>query len=111
MGPVVFGYNHDWRPGYNSERIGLLRLTKRSTRAAGWALFEARLIGGGRVTTNVSQPNPDRDFRAVSWVRLMALRLEDRAMATSFVTMPTVDSLSVIWLCGDKLTPDYPCLG
>jgi hypothetical protein len=30
-----------------------LRLTKRSTRAAGWAVFEAKLVGGGRVTANV----------------------------------------------------------
>jgi hypothetical protein len=53
IGPVVFGYNLDSRPGDTPERIGLLRLTKRSTRAAGWAIFEARLIGGGRVTANV----------------------------------------------------------
>jgi hypothetical protein len=25
----------------------------RSTRAAGWAFFEAKLVGGGRVTANV----------------------------------------------------------
>jgi hypothetical protein len=59
IGPIVFGYNRDRRPDHLPERIGLLRLTKRSTRAAGWALFEAKLIGGGRVTANVSQPNSD----------------------------------------------------
>jgi hypothetical protein len=88
-----------------------LRLTKRSTRAAGWALFEAELIGGGRVTANVSQPNPDRNFRMVSRVRLMALRLGDCAMATSFVTVTSLDSLGAIWLRKDKRTPNYPSFG
>jgi hypothetical protein len=39
------------------------RLTKRSTRAAGWAIFDAKLIGGGRVTANVRQRNHDRPTR------------------------------------------------
>jgi hypothetical protein len=49
--------------------------------------------------------------RAVSWVRLMALRLEDHATATSFVTVKTVHSLGAIWLRKDKRTPNYPSLG
>jgi hypothetical protein len=53
MRSVVFGYNRDRRPDPLPERIGLLRLTMRSTRAAGWAIFEAKLVGGGRVTANV----------------------------------------------------------
>jgi hypothetical protein len=65
----------------------------RSTRAAGWALFEAMLFGGGRVTANVSQPNPDRNFRATFWIRLTALRIKDHVTATSLVTVNTVHSL------------------
>jgi hypothetical protein len=55
IGLAVFGYNRTWRPGDIPERSGPLRLTKRSTRAAGWAIFEAKLVGGGRVTANVSR--------------------------------------------------------
>jgi hypothetical protein len=64
MQTVAFGYNRDWRPGDIPERIGLLRLTKRSTRAAGWALFEAKLIDGGRVTANVTRL---KCWRTMKW--------------------------------------------
>jgi hypothetical protein len=53
MRTIAFGYNRDWRSGDVPERIGPLRLTKRSTRAAGWTLVDAKLFGGGRVTANV----------------------------------------------------------
>ncbi len=60
---------------------------------------------------DVSRPNPDRDFRAVSWVRLMALLLEDCATATSLVTVATAASVDAIWLRKDKRTPNYLSLG
>jgi hypothetical protein len=59
----------------------------------------------------VSQPNPDRDFRATLRVRLMALRLEDCAISTSFVIVATVHSLGNKWLRNEKRTPNYQSLG
>jgi hypothetical protein len=41
----------------------------------------------------------------------MALRIEDHAKATSFVTVATVHSLNAIAFCKDKRTPNYPSLG
>jgi hypothetical protein len=41
----------------------------------------------------------------------MALRLEDRAMATSFLTVAIDHSHGAIWLCKDRRTPNYLSLG
>ena len=69
------------------------------------------ILGTGPVNATVSRPNPDRSFRAVSWVRLTARLLEDCVKATSFVAVVTEYSLGANWLRRNKCTPNYQSLG
>jgi hypothetical protein len=71
-----------------------------------WTVFRRR-----PVTANVSRPIPDRNFRAVSWVRLMARLLEDCVKAAIFVTVVTEYSLGANWLRKNIRTPNYPSFG
>ena len=69
------------------------------------------ILRTGPVNAAVSRPNPDRVFRAASWVRLMARQLEDCVKAAIFVTVVTEYSLGANCLRKSKCTPNYQSLG